>query len=328
MYLPQQFGVALIFMIVTMLFWGSWANVAKADSTWRFELLYWDYAFGVLVTSFLFAITMGSLGHDGLSFWQDLKHIHESTLFKALISGAIFDLSNFLIIAAIAVAGLAVAFPIGIGLALVLGTIFSYFINKQGSPFFIFLGVGLVLVAIVLTALAYKKKQSQENAQVGSIAKGVWLAIIGGVLMSFFYPFLASALQGTDPFTPYTATFFFGVGLFVANFAVNAVFMKMPIHGEPLAFKQYFQGTLKQHSLGLFGGFLWCTALALNLIASTQVGPAIAFALGQGATLIAAIWGVFIWREFSKTQGVTGLLSFMFLFYLAGLVSIATANFF
>ncbi|MCH9632253.1 MAG: L-rhamnose-proton symporter [Chlamydiae bacterium] len=326
MYLPQSYLVAVVLMFITMLCWGSWANTAKMDKSWRFELFYWDYSIGVFLGALVFAWTLGSLGDSGPSFWANLKSINFIDLLKALISGIIFNIANILLVAAITIAGMSVAFPIGIGIALVVGTFLSYLISAKGNPFFLFLGILLVLVAIILTALAYKKKEKQEKSGVSSTKKGLTLSIFSGILMSFFYPILADSIQASSSLTPYSGIFFFAVGLLICNLVVNYTLMKKPFSGAPLDKSAYFSGSVKQHSIGVFGGLIWCTGLSLNIIASTNAGPAIAYAFGQGATLIAAIWGVFVWKEFWQVKRVFLLLLLMFLCYLSGLVSIGLAN--
>ncbi len=326
MYLPASYSVAALFMFITMLAWGSWANTTKMDPKWRFELYYWDFSIALLLTTLIFAWTLGSFGNSGPSFIQNLSNDYFAPIAKAVISGIIFNVANILLVAAIVIAGMSVAFPIGIGIALVLGTVFSYILVTIGNAFLLFLGIFFVLIAIVLAAIAYRRKESKEEGGVHSSTKGIVLSVISGILMSFFYPFLASSIKGATSLTPYTALFFFGCGVMVCTLILNPFLMKKPITGEPLLMSEYFKGSAKQHFMGLFGGFIWCIGLAFNIIASTNAGPAIAYAFGQGATLIAAIWGVFIWKEFAKVERVKPLLFGMFLFYLLGLVSIGIAK--
>ncbi|MCH9633888.1 MAG: hypothetical protein S4CHLAM7_06220 [Chlamydiae bacterium] len=314
-------------MFVTMLAWGSWANTTKLDKNWRFELYYWDYSFGVLLTAFIIAITLGSFGSSGPSFFQNISQLAwGGEAFKAFLSGIIFNGANLLLVAAITMAGMSVAFPIGIGIALVLGTFFSYLIVSQGNIFFLFLGILFVLLAIFLAAKAYRKKEAQENPGSHTTKKGILISVLSGILMSFFYPILASSIKQGSSLSPYSAVFFFGIGVVFCTLIFNPILMKKPIFGQPLSMNLYFQGTAKQHFIGLLGGIIWCIGLSFNIIASTNAGPAIAYAFGQGATLIAAIWGVFIWKEFAKVRAVFALLFGMFLFYVLGLVSIGIAK--
>lgn len=326
MYLPGSYLVAVLFMFISMLSWGSWANTTKMDKSLRFELYYWDYSIGVFITGLIFAWTLGSFGNSGASFLQNLSHLNLEDAVKALASGALFNIANILLVAAITIAGMSIAFPVGIGIALVLGTLLNYLVASKGNAFTLFLGIFFILVAIILAAVAYKRKESQENPSSSPSKKGILLSIISGILMSCFYPILAKSIQTGSSLTPYTGIFFFGIGVLICTFIVNPFFMKKPISGEPISIKAYFRGSSKQHLIGIFGGLIWCVGLSFNLIASTNAGPAIAYALGQGATLIAAVWGVFIWKEFSKVQKVSYLLWGMFLFYFLGLVSIGIAK--
>ena len=164
MFIVQNYTTAVLFCIITMLCWGSWANTQKlASRTWRFELFYWDYVIGILLFSILSAFTLGSSGTEGRSFLADLKQADTSNLLSAFIGGIVFNAANILFSAAIAIAGMAVAFPVGIGLALVLGVLVNYLGAQKGNPALLFTGVALVAVAIVLNALAYKKSATADK---------------------------------------------------------------------------------------------------------------------------------------------------------------------
>jgi len=325
MFIVQNYPLAVIFCIITMLCWGSWANTQKlAGKTWRFELFYWDYVIGILLFSFLSALTLGSFGNDGRSFFADLQQAESSNIMSALLGGFIFNAANILFSAAIAIAGMAVAFPIAIGLALVLGVIVNYAGSQKGDPVFLFIGVGLVAIAIIINAIAYKKA-STANQQVST--KGIIISLIAGVLMSFFYRFIAASMDlenfsnpAAGKMTPYTAVFIFSVGIFLSNFIFNTILMKKPLQGTPTGYKEYFNGNFRLHMVGVLGGLIWGLGNSLNLIAAGKAGPAISYGLGQGATLIAALWGVFIWKEFQQApKGTNALITAMFIFFIAGL---------
>ncbi len=324
MYIVPSYTVAVFFTIITMLCWGSWANTQKlAGRTWRFELYYWDYVIGILILSLVSALTLGSLGEQGRSFFQDLQQAEWSNLGSAFLGGVVFNLANILLVAAIAVAGMSVAFPVGIGIALALGVLINYVAAPYGNPVLIFSGVGLVTIAIILDAAAYKRL-AEINRKVS--AKGLLLSVCAGVLMALFYRFVASSLSAnfenpeSGKITPYTAVFVFSIGIFISNFLFNTFFMKKPVEGDPVTFKQYFDGNIKLHSTGFLGGIIWCIGMSLNVVAAGKAGYAISYGLGQGATLIAALWGVFIWKEFKDaSKGTNRLLLFMFLCFIAGL---------
>lgn len=325
MFIVQSYSLAVVFCIITMLCWGSWANTQKlAGKTWRFELFYWDYVTGILLFSLLSALTLGSTGEQGRSFMDDLRQADSSNIISALLGGIIFNAANILFSAAIAIAGMAVAFPIAIGLALVLGVIVNYSGSQKGDPFFLFTGVALVAVAIIINAVAYRKASAAKQ-QVST--KGIIISLVAGVLMSFFYRFIAASMDmenfenpAAGKMTPYTAVFIFSAGIFLSNFVFNTILMKKPFQGPPTGYGEYFKGSFSTHMVGILGGLIWGLGNSLNLIAAGKAGPAISYGLGQGATLIAALWGVFIWKEFQHApKGTNGLISAMFIFFIAGL---------
>ena len=330
MYIVSSYSLAVILCFVTMLCWGSWANTQKlAQKSWRFELFYWDYVIGILLMSLIFSFTLGSSGELGRSFLTDLRQAEMSNIGNALLGGIIFNAANILVAAAISIAGMSVAFPVGIGIALVLGVLVNYMAKPQGNAFWLFLGVALVTVAIIFDAIAYKKKASQSQKVP---AKGIVLSVVGGVLMALFYRFVASSMASSfeqpeaGRLTPYTAVFIFSIGVLLSNFLFNTLLMRKPFEGAPVAYSDYFKGSLKEHFTGILGGLIWCVGMMFSIIAAGKAGYAISYGLGQGATLVAALWGVFIWKEFSGAKGTTGLLTTMFLLFLTGLGMIIYAG--
>ncbi len=332
MFIVNSYILAVVLCVITMLCWGSWGNTQKlAGKSWRYELFYWDYVLGLLFMSLIFALTLGSFGENGRSFIPDLAQADWKNIGSAFLGGIIFNASNILLSAAIAIAGMSVAFPVGVGLALVLGVIINYLGSQKGDPVFLFLGVALITIAIILNAVAYKKASS-NSLKVST--KGILLSVIAGLLMSFFYRFVAASMD-LDNFvnpaqgmmTPYTAVVIFSLGVFMSNFLFNSILMKKPISGEPINYKAYFKGKFSIHLVGFLGGSIWAIGNSLNLIAAGKAGAAISYGLGQGATLVAALWGVFIWREFKGApKSTTTMLSVMFIFFLTGLISIIYAG--
>ena len=313
-------GVAILFCVITMLGWGSWANTQKLSGKdrWPFELFYWDFAIGVLAFSLLFAMTLGRVGSV-----TDLS-IQEGAAGRAIFSGALFNLANILLVVAIDAAGMAVAFPVGIGLALVLGTLQSYILSPKGNAELLAGGVVLILFAMLMSALAYRRLEHSKKA---NSMRGLAFSMVAGCLMGFFYPQLTAAISPDFPtrpgLAPYTALILFSIGLLASNFVFNTVFMR----ASKVTYGDYFRGGLRLHSLGFLGGCVWMLALSLNVLAAGVAGPAISYALGQGATLVAAIWGVFIWREFvGAPQGTGKLIALMFAGYVAGLILIGAAS--
>lgn len=333
MFIVQSYGLAILMCIVTMLCWGSWANTAKmAPASWRFPLFYWDYVIGVLLISLLLALTMGSFGAEGRGFIADFQQAENANLWSAFLGGVIFNLSNILLVAAIDIAGIAVAFPLVVGIALVLGIIINYLAVPVGHPVILFAGVLGISLAIVLTAMAYGRLQ--QSGEQTMRTKGIMISLVAGILMGFFYRFVAASMA--DDFanpeigklTPYTAMFIFAVGMFLSNFLWNGAIMKKPFVGEPIPFKEYFKQTrFKVHAIGLLGGFIWGIGTLFNYVASGAAGYAISYGLGQGAAMVAAFWGVFIWKEFKNAPtGTNKLIMLMFVLYIIGLVLIILAR--
>ena len=332
MYIVSSYPFAIFLCFITMLCWGSWGNTQKlAGKTWRYELFYWDYVIGVLLFSLINAFTLGSIGAAGRSFIPDLMQADISNIGSAFLGGVIFNLANILLSAAIAVAGMSVAFPVGIGLALVLGVIINYIGSQKGDPLFLFLGVGLVTLAIIVNALAYKKTASGDQKVT---SKGIIISILAGLLMSFFYRFVAASMDlenfespAVGKMTPYTAAVIFAIGIFLSNFIFNTIVMKKPISGEPTNYKAYFSGKFSIHLVGILGGIIWGIGNSFNLVAAGKAGAAISYGLGQGATLVAALWGVFIWKEFKNSpKGTNSKLAVMFILFLLGIFSIIYAG--
>jgi glucose uptake protein len=331
MFIPQTYSLAIILCIVTMLCWGSWGNTQKlAGKSWRFELFYWDYVLGILLFALLIGFTLGSTGENGRGFIEDIGQAEGGNLLNALLGGVIFNASNILLVAAMAIAGMAVAFPVGVGIALALGVIINYIAVPKGNPLILFIGLAFIVAAIIIDAVAYKK-HSTTLKQVSK--KGILLSVSAGILMALFYRFVASSMA-TDfvtpepgKLTPYSAVFFFAIGVVVSNLLFNYLLMKKPFEGAPLAFSDYARGSLGVHLTGILGGVIWNLGMAMSIIASGKAGFAISYGLGQGATLIAALWGVFIWKEFKgATKQVNTLIFFMFLAYLAGLALLVYAG--
>ena len=327
MFIVDSYSTAVFLCVVTMLCWGSWANTQKlATKEWRFQLFYWDYSIGVLLFSLIFAFTLGSTGAGGRSFIDDLKQASGTALGNAFLGGVIFNLANILLVAAIDIAGMAVAFPIGIGIALVQGVLVNYVKEPKGNAAFLFAGVAAIAAAIIIDAIAYKRLPSQGQKTVG---KGIIVSIVAGVLMGFFYKYVVmsmSALDGTvltEPgkLSPYTALVLFSAGLLVSSFIWNSLVMVKPFVGDPVPFADYIKkGNTRLHLVGILGGMIWNLGMSLSIIASPRAGPAISYGLGQGATLVAALWGVFIWKEFKAAPpGTSKLLAVMFACYVIGL---------
>jgi glucose uptake protein len=331
MFIPQSYPLAVILCIITMLCWGSWGNTQKlAGKSWRFELFYWDYVIGILLFSILLGITLGNTGAYGRGFFNDISQAETKNILNAFAGGVIFNASNILLVAAMAIAGMAVAFPVGVGIALALGVIINYIFAPKGDPVVLFLGVALIAAAIIIDAVAYKNHSSTMQKV---SRKGILLSVSAGILMSLFYRFVASSMAtdfvSPEPgkLTPYSAVFFFATGVLISTILFNVLLMKKPIEGDPLTFRDYAKGNIRVHLTGILGGIIWNLGMSMSILASGLAGFAISYGLGQGATLIAALWGVFIWKEFKgANKQVNNLILLMFVAYLAGLALLVYAG--
>jgi glucose uptake protein len=332
MVIVESYSLAVAMCFITMLCWGSWANTQKlATKEWRFQLFYWDYSIGVLLLTLILALTMGSTGSLGRGFIADVGQADTASIGWAMLGGVVFNLANILLVVAIDIAGMAVAFPIGIGLALVLGVFYNYLPEPEAyNEPILFIGVACITVAIIVNALAYKKLSTDKR----TTKSGVIISIVCGIIMSLFFFLVTKALAGNmktpeaGKLTPYTALVFFSLGLFLSNFIINTFVMAKPFNGEPVPFGDYFRkGTPKLHIIGILGGAIWGVGMSFSLIAGDSAGYAISYGLGQGATLVAAVWGVFIWKEFKNApKGTSPYLAIMFLLYIIGLISIIKSN--
>jgi glucose uptake protein len=329
MYQPETYGLALLFMILSMFCWGSWANSMKLCPGYRFQLFYWDYVIGLIAGAILWGLTLGSLGTVGRSFYADIAHSGTHPILLAMVGGVIFNIANLLLVAAIDIAGLAVAFPIGIGLALVVGAISSYIISPKGNPLLLFGGIALVVAAIVLDAIAYRLRETEHAAM---SRRGIVISLIAGLLMGTFYPFVSKAMTEEGGPGPYAALLFFAIGVAICAVPVNYLLMRFPLDArEPASMRNYWRAPGAWHLWGVVGGVLWCTGAMANFVASQAhiVGPAVSYSIGQGATMISAGWGVFVWHEFSAApaRSKTSLV-WMFIFFLCGLTAVACAPLF
>ncbi len=333
MFIVQNYFLAIVLTFVTMLCWGSWGNTQKlAAKNWRYELFYWDYVIGILLLSVFLAFTLGSIGEQGRSFTTDIVQVSSSNFWSAFIGGVVFNASNILLAAAISISGMAVAFPLGVGLALVLGVLVNYIQAPKGDPILLFIGVFAIVIAIIFNGIASGKMNAGKNN--ANAKKGIWIAVSAGILMSLFYRFVAAAMDLNNfespeagKATPYSAFFIFAVGMFVSNFVFNTLLMKKPFVGDPVSFTDYFKGRFSTHLVGVLGGLIWGVGTSLSYIAAGKAGAAISYGLGQGATMVAALWGVFIWKEFKgANKNVNLLLLFMFLLFTSGLVFIISSG--
>lgn len=329
MFFPETYLAALLLMVLSMLCWGSWANTLKLCPGYRFQLFYWDYAIGLACGAIFWGLTAGSHGAAGMPFLSDVIESHRGSILFAMLGGVIFNIANLLLVAAIDVAGLAVAFPVGIGLALIVGAVSSYMVRPAGNPLLLFGGVALVTVAIVLDARAYRQREAKAKA---ATTRGIVLSLVAGVLMGTFYPLVAAALRGAPGVPavgPYAVSLFFAVGVLLSTIPANLLLMHKPLDGKPpVNGSEYWPAPLSWHFAGILGGAVWATGAIANFVASGAhlVGPAVSYSIGQGATMVSACWGVFVWHEFAGAPAkARRSLLFMFIFFALGLVALALA---
>ncbi len=326
----NSLSVGVVMCVITMICWGSHANALKLlTKSYSFSYYYWDFVIGYLVVPILIGLTFGTFGNSGRGFFEDLIQGSNTSFMYAILGGFVFNLSNILFISAVNIAGMAVAFPIGVGIALVEGVIVNYFNKPEGNPILIFGGVVLITIAIIVNSLAYKKMQSvkeEKNVQTET-TKAIILAISGGILMGLFYFLLQRSMSGDlsllEPgkFGPYAAVVVFAFGIFISNFIFNGYLMANPIKGVPVKYAGYFiRGNIKNHMVSFLGGCVASLGTSLSIIASGVVSAAVAYGLGQGAPMVATIWGFFVWKEFKDApKGTIKLIILMFTLFLLGL---------
>ncbi len=324
MYTPHTLGIALFMMITSAICWGSWANTYKGVKNYRFELFYWDYAVGIFLVSLILALTMGSTGNDANSFLNNVHSSDTGNIVSIMIGGAIFNLANLLLVAAIDMAGLAIAFPVSIGIALVVGVISSYAIQPKGNAPLLAAGVICAFIAVVLDGKAYG---SLSIAGRTVSKKSIIVCVVSGVLMGLWAPFATRAMTHGNPLGPYSVAVFLTLGALLSCLIWNVYFMKNPLVGEPVSFAGYFRGPASGHALGLLGGFIWGIGMVFNLVAGNLTGVARSYAIGQSAPMVAALWGIFVWKEFAGAPGKAKIyLTLMFVFYAFGILLVAKAN--
>jgi len=333
MIVVQNYPLAVLFTILAMICWGSWANTQKlTEKNWRFELFYWDMVIGIVFMGLVAAFTVGSMGDYGRSFMADVQQADSSSIISAMLGGVIWNLGNLLIVAAIAVAGISVGFPIGGGIAWVLGIIVNYVLiimdkgKSEDNSVLLFSGVAVIVLAIILSMKAYQRLAAEQKK---TSVKGILLSVGAGLLIAFFYGFVVNSLDntfvagGTGTLTPYSAIVFFSLGVLVSTFVFNPIFMAKPVQGEAVKMSAYFAGSFKTHMIGVLGGAIWMLGMILSFMAAGSAGPAISYALSNAAPVVAILWGVLVWKEFEAApKGTNKLLVIMFIAYLIGLTLI------
>jgi len=331
MVLIENYTLAVLLCVLAMICWGSWQNTQNlAGKNWRFELYYWDFIIGILLFSLVMAFTFGSMGSAGRSFLQDIRQAAWPHIISAAVGGAIWSLGTLLLVAAISIAGMSVAFPIGGGIGWILGIIINYIGSPEGNPYLLFGGSFVIVLAILFSMIAYRKLASKQQK---APLKGIVLSFTAGILIAFFYRFVAASLDTTflpedaGKLTSYSAVVVFSIGTIISTLIFNPIFMKKPLQGPPVSISDYFKGTTKMHLYGLLGGAIWCLGNSVSFMSVGSASPAISYGLSNSAPVVAALWGIFVWKEFKDApKGTNRLLLLMFLFYLIGLGLIVYAR--
>ena len=324
MVLVQNYTFAVFLCALAMICWGSWQNTHNLiGKEWRFELFYWDYSIGILIFALIMAFTFGSFGSQGRSFIPDLAQADVKNLLSAALGGFIWNIGTLLLVASISIAGMSVAFPIGGGIGWVLGILINYLGKPEGNPLYLFGGTVVIILAILVSMQSYRKLAAHQKKP---SFKGIALALLAGLCIAFFYRFVAASLA-TDfsaaddgRISSYTAVVFFSLGALASTVLVNPFFMVKPVEGEPVKISQWFRGSAKAHLLGMAGGFIWCLGNSVSFMSVGAASPAISYGLSNSAPAVAALWGIFVWKEFKDApKGTNLLLTMMFVCYLVGL---------
>jgi glucose uptake protein len=323
MYAPSSFAEALLLLLLGLCCWGSWASSHKLTREWRFELFYWDYSFGAVLAALISAATLGSL-FGSPTAWENLRAADGSAWLLAGLAGMIWNVGNLLLMAAITLVGLSVAFPIAVGLALILGTVSSYVVMPRGNAMMLGVGVGLVFSAVIVNALAYRSARGDGRPV---SAGGLVLCGVAGLLISVPGPLVARAFTGARPLASYGVMLLFTLGALVTATVMLPILMRRPVQGPPVRWNDYVQGSRWNHAMGYAGALVWATGSMLNFIGAEKVGVALAVAIGQANPLVAALWGIFVWKEFRDAGKKSHwLLGAMFVLYLLGLVILSRSQ--
>jgi len=336
MFIASNQFLAVILCVITMICWGSWGNTQKlAAKSWRFELFYWDYVIGMVLFSLVMAFTLGSFGKVGVPFIENISQASATSIVWVLAGAGVFAISNILLSASTAKAGMSVAFPLGVGLALVVGVINNLIFhpNANTNTVVLLAGVALVVAAIVCNGIASGKVDKAERDPKQN-RQGLVYAVLAGLIMSFFSALVYNGVDinnfeapAAGMLTPYAGLVVFSVGVAICTIFFNGIFALNDPSQPGINFADYFKGDAKTHLVGMLGGAIWCLGTGLNYVSAGTAGAAVSYALGQGAPMVAAIWGVFIWKEFKGAKkGVNVLLAAMFCLFVAGLALVIVAN--
>jgi glucose uptake protein len=346
MILPATTLASLLLLILTFICWGSWANTQKLVFKWRFELFYYDFTLGLAICVAIAAFTLGSMNSQDLTVSDNMMIAGYRKMAYAVFAGLIVNLGYIFLSAAVSLSGMAVAFPLTFGIALIVSSITDFIGAPQtANSLLLFGGLVLVLVAVLMDCIAYRshldalaaasKKgpildpRTKLPARTPIAARGIVFSILSGIALGFFFPVVDSSRTGDNGVGPYGLALLIGAGMFFSTLLYVPFFLNFPVLGEPKQVRDYFKGEKKQHLLGIFGGFVWAVGLIAALVEfaappAAQIGPALSTGMVQGAPVLAGLWGVLAWGEFkNSTQTVKMLLLMMFVLFIAGLALVS-----
>jgi glucose uptake protein len=339
MILPGSQLYNLILLAFGMLCLGTWAVTFRMTSKWRFELYYFDFAIGTVLAALIIGFTFGSMGWDGFALMDDLRIAGKMKEAQAMMGGAIFNFGNMLIMAALSVAGLTVAYLIGVALMLAGGMVIVYVYSPAGNGVMLWGSAAVVFAAAILMAVSYRmftmerlvalmREGKTKSTRKVVTLKGQLLAIGGGLVAGGFYPLLNAAKSGENGLGPYGIGLFFAVGIAITTVIFNLFFMNLPVHGDPVDFAAYFNGKAKFHWLGIGGGALFYIGLIATLVAARAEGtnivaPLVSRGILLGSVIVGLIWGLFGWGEFSTASGrIKGIVAIAVFIFVVGAVGL------
>jgi glucose uptake protein len=334
MILPHTELAAILVLILGMLGWGSWANTFKLGGKWRYELYYFDWIIGAMAAALILALTAGSMGYDGFSLRDDLMIAGKRQWLWAFLAGVIFNIGNMMLLACLSLAGMAVAFPMAAGVALILSAMASFALTQFGPPVFVLLGCALLAGAVVASALVYQHVlvlRHEQIARAGKAkstrrpgsAKAIVLAMVSGLFLGAFPSLLDLARQGEIGLGPYATAVLFVLGALASSTMLNLFLMNLPVEGEPLEVLEYLRATWTNHLWGLAGGAIWSVGLIALLVVATlpeptRPGPVTVYGLSQGWVIVASLWGSLVWKELKGGDGRVKVLEGLKLLLLVG----------
>ena len=329
-----------------MLLLGSWPNFLRLAGKWRYELFFWDFSLGILLTALLAAFTLGSLNAKELTYQDNLLIASLHSIGYGLSAGLVVNLANLLLLGALSVAPLSVVYPVGMGVAAVTGTMWTLLPAPNGLLLPLG-GVVALLAAIVVGAFAYSTyaqahreaqkppatppRPASKAAAAPAPIKGVTLSVLSGVALGLAVTLLSRFRNGEDGLAAYTAVLMMAIAIVVSTLVFSPFYLAFAVHGAPVQIRAYFQGGKKQHLWGLLAGAVWACGLLANFasggtLANVQASTLAIRAFTGGAVILGTLWGLLAWREFrGSTSRVRILLTVMLLLWAAGAAMLALA---